>query len=968
MKRNVIILFVTIVTQLQAQNNFTQFVNPMIGTGGHGHTFPGATMPFAMVQLSPDTRIDGSWDGCSGYHYSDSIIYGFSHTHLSGTGCSDYGDIAFMPTFTIGKLQEQIQNIENLSQKFSHQNEVSKAGYYSVKLDNGIKVELTSTTRVGFQQYTYSQNGYAWITLNLKHRDELLEGKINEINKHTFSGLRRSKAWAEDQLLYYYFEVNKDADQIIISKNEKGETKVNLGYKVKAGDKIIIKTALSSVDVAGAKANMEDELPHFNFEKVKQDANKAWNTELNRIKAYGGTQTEKINFYTALYHCMIHPNIMNDADGRYRGRDKQIHKAEGFNYYTVFSLWDTYRALHPLLNIIDKKRSYDFMMTFKAQYEQSGRLPMWELWGNETNCMIGFHSVSVILDAYNKEVITLQELKDLYPAVKAEAMSNRFGLDKFREKGFLSIEDESESVSKTLEYSYDFYCVAEIAKRLESFDDEYYFGKLSHGWQNVYNTKTGFMTPRKNGGWLQPFDPTQVNNHYTEANSWQYSFAVPQDYYLIANESKTSQLFNTDSKTTGREQADITGLIGQYAHGNEPSHHIPYLFNNIDSTSKYVKKICNELYKPTPDGLCGNEDCGQMSAWYVFSAMGFYPVNPSTNDYYFGNMIFDSIDINFNDTISKIYKIESLSNNVDKSLDIKSKVFSFTNQQNFRIFGKGKLSSRIRFSKQFTVYDLITYVSSPIIVSNFNIFKDSIFIVLLSNHKNYDDTLSKIKYQLNGDTILEYTKPINISKSTKITAFEGFENILSNTYIVSDTSTAYLHKKPNNYSIKINSTYNKQYTADGYEGIIDGLMGDTDWRKGRWQGYQNQDFEAVIDMKEVKQFSEISANFLQDTRSWIIMPNAVEFYISNDSINYTLLKTSNNIIAANDYKVQTQKFVCANFNRNIKILPSNQKREIMLSLSARYIKIVATNYGILPSWHQGAGGNAFIFIDEIEIK
>ena len=451
MKRNVIILFVTIVTQLQAQNNFTQFVNPMIGTGGHGHTFPGATMPFAMVQLSPDTRIDGSWDGCSGYHYSDSIIYGFSHTHLSGTGCSDYGDIAFMPTFTIGKLQEQIQNIENLFQKFSHQNEVSKAGYYSVKLYNGIKVELTSTTRIGFQQYTYSQNGYAWITLNLKHRDELLEGKINEINKHTFSGLRRSKAWAEDQLLYYYFEVNKDADQIIISKNEKGETKVNLGYKVKAGDKIVIKTALSSVDVAGAKANMEAELPHFNFEKVKQDANKAWNTELNRIKAYGGTQTEKINFYTALYHCMIHPNIMNDADGRYRGRDKQIHKAEGFNYYTVFSLWDTYRALHPLLNIIDKKRSYDFMMTFKAQYEQSGRLPMWELWGNETNCMIGFHSVSVILDAYNKEVITLQELKDLYPAVKAEAMSNRFGLDKFREKGFLSIEDESESVSKTLE-------------------------------------------------------------------------------------------------------------------------------------------------------------------------------------------------------------------------------------------------------------------------------------------------------------------------------------------------------------------------------------------------------------------------------------------------------------------------------------------------------------------------------------
>lgn len=943
MRKSVFILLLVLVAQLKAQNNYTQFVNPMIGTGGHGHTFPGATLPFAMVQLSPDTRIDGSWDGCSGYHYSDSIIYGFSHTHLSGTGCSDYGDIAFLPN-PIGTNAPE----DKLEVAFSHKNEFSKAGYYKVKLNNGILVELTSTTRVGLQQYTYSNNGYAWITLNLKHRDELLEGKITEINKHTFSGLRRSKAWAEDQLLFYYFEVSKDADSIIIFKNEKGETKVNLGYKVKSGDKILIKTALSSVDEAGAKANMQTELPHFNFEKVKQDANMTWNTELNRIKAYGGTKTEKINFYTALYHCMIHPNIMNDADGRYRGRDKQIHKAEGFNYYTVFSLWDTYRALHPLLNIIDKKRSHDFIMTFKAQYEQSGRLPMWELWGNETNCMIGFHSVSVILDAYNKEVISVQELKDLYPAVKAEAMSNRFGLDKFREKGYLSIEDESESVSKTLEYSYDFYCVAEISKHIENYTDRDYFNKLSYGWQNVYNTETGFMTPRKNGGWLSPFDPAQVNNHYTEANAWQYSFAIPQHYYLNQNNDLITKLFNTDSKTTGREQADITGLIGQYAHGNEPSHHIPYLFNNTDSTAKYVKKICDELYKPTPDGLCGNEDCGQMSAWYVFSAMGFYPVNPSVNTFLYGNLIFDSVYFSGTNIYNKAHKNIKINNS--NSFKVKEELY-LENDLNIVVWGERYLkknkSTKHLFS--FYTYKDNLFLSSPIIFSNNNLFIDTLDITITSN-KGAIDSYSKIYFKINNEPFYEYKgEKITLYKNSMIKAFEI--NGINYDSISSDTSIAYFYKKPNNYSILIKSTYNKQYTADGDEGLIDGLFGDLDWRKGRWQGYQNQDFEAIVDLKESKTISKISANFLQDTRSWILMPNQVEYYGSDDNISFEKIITLENEIADSSYQIQTKQFEIKNLNKTY-----------------RYIKVVAKNYGKLPSWHQGAGGDAFIFIDEIIIE
>ncbi|MDI1234884.1 MAG: GH92 family glycosyl hydrolase [bacterium] len=941
-------IILLIISGMHAQNNYTQYVNPMIGTGGHGHTFPGVTMPFAMVQLSPDTRIDGSWDGCSGYHYSDSIIYGFSHTHLSGTGCSDYGDIAFMPTF-VSKPVEPIQKIDTLYYTFSHKNEIAKAGYYSVKLDNGIKVELTSTTRVGLQQYTYSKAGYAWITLNLKHRDELLEGKITEINKHSFSGLRRSKAWAENQLVYYYFEVSRDADQIIISKNEKGETKINLGYWVKVGEKILVKTALSSADEAGAKNNLTTELPHWNFEKVKKDANSAWNLELNRIKSYGGTKDEKVNFYTALYHCMIHPNIMNDVDGRYRGRDKQIHKAEGFNYYTVFSLWDTHRALHPLLNIIDKKRSHDFIMTFKAQFEQSGRLPMWELWGNETNCMIGFHSVSVILDAYNKGVISLEELKAIYPAVKAEAMSNRFGLDKFREKGYLSIEDESESVSKTLEYSYDFYCVSEIAKALSESKDEDYFNQLSQGWQNVYDFKSGFVRPRKNGGWLEPFDPKQVNNHFTEANAWQYSFAFPQDYEVVRNDLRIAQLFNADPRTTGREQSDITGLVGQYAQGNEPSHHIPYLFSTIDSSSKYVKKICNELYKPTPDGLCGNEDCGQMSAWYVFSAMGFYPVNPTSTNFEFGWMMFDSVKLLNGNSSATVYK-----NGFPYDQ-------AYTQSDWFKLTGKNS-NYYYSYCKNEDLSDrlLKQYMSAPIIASNSkDIISTTLKLKLTTNvdsinfNRYFKSPMDGIYYTIDGQEPSLNSRRFGrdsiliIDKNTTIKAI----HIVNGGKHFSAVSTAHFYKRPNNYTIKINSTYNKQYTADGEEGLLDGLTGDTDWRKGRWQGYQSQDFEAIVDLKEVKSISKISTGFLQDTRSWILMPQKVIYYGSVDGINFEEIKTIDNEVADSNYNVQRKEFASAS-----------------LTNQYRYIKVKALNYGQLPAWHQGAGGDAFIFVDEITIE
>ena len=959
MKRLVLLAMVFVVSTLFAQKkstiDYTQYVNPMVGTSGHGHTFPGATLPFGMVQLSPDTRIDDTWDGCSGYHYSDSIIYGFSHTHLSGTGCSDYGDISFMPTFSALPARTYVPS-GNALVTFKHASEKAEAGYYSVKLSNGIAVELSATTRTGIQKYTYKTKGYAWVTLDLKHRDKLIEGSITEVDKQTFSGFRRSRAWADNQLVYFYTKINKQADTVILVKDSSGIYRLHLGYKVEAGESILIKTSISSVDEKGAQNNMEAELSHYDFKKVKQEANAAWNTELKRIKAYGGTLTEKQNFYTALYHCLIHPNIMNDMDGRYRGRDKQIHKAEGFNYYTVFSLWDTYRALHPLLNMIDKKRSHDFIMTFKAQYEQSGRLPMWERWGNETICMIGFHSVSVIWNAYINNVITKQELADIYPAVYAEAMSNRSGLDKFREKGFLSIEDESESVSKTLEYAFNMHCVAKIARvlqyaevegcqrALQLMDDAQMFTEYANAWRHLKDNKTGFMVPRSNGDWIKDYDPSQVNNHFTEANAWQYTFAVQHENGAVfGNYNLLSKLFNTSPKTSGREQADITGLIGQYAHGNEPSHHVAYLFDNIDSTQKYVKQICNEFYHPAPDGLIGNEDCGQMSAWYVFSAMGFYPADPSTKTMVYGNMLFDSVRFVQGDGSAVIHK------NLTKSSVVKNR--SFVRSSDF-MHGEDVYYWGYDFARDNGIWGVQNcLMSAPVIRANSEVFKGTQKITIESNTINsgFD---SKFYYTLDGSHPDKNSKEYKIGDTLlisqscllKVVEMDGKE-------CVSMPAVARFYQYSNDYEVLYNCAYNQQYTAGGKQGLIDGLKGDVDWRKGRWQGFQSQNFEVIIDLKKVMEIDTIEVGFMEDRRSWIFYPRFVEIFGSVDGVHFES-------ITAGDYLNTADKEMFISRNpMDFKIKPSKY----------RYIKVFAENYGKLPDWHPGAGGDAFIFVDEIEV-
>lgn len=926
--RNILfgILFISTTTFSQ---ELTKNVNPFIGTDGHGHTYPGATVPFGMVQLSPDTRIDGSWDGCSGYHYSDKTIYGFSHTHLNGTGCSDYGDIMLMPTMGEPSFDNKIY-----SSTFSHQNEKASAGFYSVKLDkHNIDVRLTTSTRVGFHEYTFNQNGLANIILDLNHRDKLLEGEVRIIDQKTIWVKRRSEAWAKDQYVFALIKFEKPFEISKVKSNgEKGrrftgtELALSFSRKVKKGEKILVKVTLSPTGFEGAENN-SSEIKHWDFKKVKNDAEQLWDKELSKIQITESDKDKLAIFYTALYHTMVQPNIAQDIDGKYRGRDNKIHVAEGFDYYSVFSLWDTFRAAHPLYTLIDKKRTADFINTFLKQYEQGGRLPVWELASNETDCMIGYHSVSVMADAMAKGIKGF-DYEKAFEAAKHSAMLDHLGLDAYKKQGFISMDDEHESVSKTLEYAYDDWCIAQMAQILNKKEDYEYFMKRSQNWKNIFDWNTGFMRPKKNGGWDKPFDPREINNNFTEGNSWQYSFFVPQDIPgMIAAyggnekfEAKLDEMFNSESKTTGREQVDVTGLIGQYAHGNEPSHHMAYLYNYIgkpEKTTEKVHYILNNFYKNTPDGLIGNEDCGQMSAWYVLSSMGIYAVTPGKAEWIETIPLFDKIKVSFEDGQNEYITKNSVQSRI------------------------GIPMTRYNWIKPILAPSIIPV---PVIQAERKSFKDKLKITFTSfdNETEYFYSINNKKFEIFNKELF-----LNETSTIKFYSDNGFGK-------VSDTISATFFKKPNNYTIDIKSTYNPQYHAGGYDGLLDGINGTTNWRKGDWQGYQSQDFEAIVDLQSVKNVSNFSATFLQDQRSWIMMPTKVEYYSSSDNVNFSLITS-----IANDVDPKKDENTIKDFN-----FTSSKP------INARYIKVKAYNLGKLPDWHLGFpfDGDAFIFIDEITIK
>lgn len=951
-----------------AQKNLSDYVNPFIGTGGHGHTFPGPVLPFGMVQLSPDTRIDGSWDGCSGYHYSDEYIYGFSHTHLSGTGCSDYGDIALLPfDAKINPVESQTDWLK-LKHSFNHKNEKAKAGYYAVKMDNNIMTELTCGQRFGMHKYSFPKKSTPGLLVKITHRDKTIASDLKVIDNYRLEGYRRSEAWAKDQHIYFVIEFSSPLTQGYAqgfggNNGEEGIDYMNFTFKELKGKPLFVKVGISNVSIEGARNNLKSECTTWNFDEVKNHAAQEWNRALGKIEI-GADEAKSILFYTALYHCMIHPSLASDADGKYRGRDNQIHEATGFNYYSVFSLWDTFRGLHPLFTITDKKRTGDFIQTFLKQYEQGGRLPVWELSSNETDCMIGYHSVSVIVDAYMKGIRNFDQQLALKAMINS-ANFNHLGLPAYNEKLFLEVEDEHESVSKTLEYSYNNWCIATFAKAINEnkIADEFYL--RSKSWMNLFDSKTGFIRPRSNGMYAQPFDPFEVNNNYTEANAWQYTFFVPHDLKnLIAAsngeknfEKKLDELFSAKTQTTGRQQADITGLVGQYAHGNEPSHHMAYLYNYIGKSYKTQEKInyiLENFYKNAPDGLIGNEDCGQMSAWYVLSAIGFYPVCPGDVNYAAGNPQFTDVYFHLENNTSTHIKTNNIS---------VSNIYLDANSPRFLTHEELNGGKEIVFNKtnQPTEKDKnaipITavenqFVKSPLIVSESKTFRRNA-LVSITGEPN-----QKIKYSLcnssnekiDSSNAKEYLTPFQITKSSYISAY-AIDEKGNHSKIVQ----SYLHCIPHDYTITIKSKYNPQYTAGGDAGIIDGLKGDENWRKGGWQGYQAQDFECIVDMNAVKSFQSVTSSYLQDARAWIFMPTQVSYEISKDGVQWESIGTVKNDVSEYDEKTQIKAFEFTNAS----------------PLTGRYIRVKAKNFGRLPVGHIGYGmeaDQAFIFIDEIEIK
>jgi predicted alpha-1,2-mannosidase len=952
-----------------AQKNFAQYVDPFIGTGGHGHTYPGAVLPHGMVQLSPDTRLDG-WDGCGGYHYSDSYIYGFTHTHLSGTGVSDYGDILLMPMNGVPSPDNKIYG-----SKFSHTNEKATAGFYSVKLeDDNILAELTATTRVGFHRYKFSGSDNNHVVIDLKHRDEVIESSLKIINLRTIAGLRRSKAWANNQYVYFVIEFSKPFVKAGFWQNDilmsSGTTDVKNSKNLKAffefeSEMIMAKVAISAVSIEGAQNNLAKELPGWDFEKTKADAENIWNKELSRIEVESTDVKQLRTFYTALYHTAIVPNINQDADGQYRGRDNKIHQATNFTNYSVFSLWDTYRGAHPLYTIIDKKRTLDYIHSFLTQYEQGGRLPVWELSSCETDCMIGYHSVPVIVDAYMKGINQF-DTKLALEAMKKSATWNHLGLPALMDHGFLEMDDEHESVSKTLEYAYDDWCIAQFAKAQGNVADYNIYIKRAQAYKNIFDVQTGFMRPRKNGNWLSPFDPREVNNNFTEANSWQYSFYTPQDIngYLEMiggrkkMEEKLDQLFAANSQTTGRDQSDITGLIGQYAHGNEPSHHIAYLYNFTGAAHKtqaMINRIMKEMYKDTPDGLEGNEDCGQMSAWYVLSALGFYPVTPGTTDYIIGTPLFSSATINLENGKTFTVKGNNVSNTnfYIQSATLNNSPYNKSYISHLDISSGGSLHFEMDAKPSlFGTTDLpVTAITdnriilNPVIDGGAISFTGAKTIKISSAQKGVS-----YYYTMDGSAPTKISKkyitPIVVKESTTIKAI-AIDAKGESSFI----TTAKYKKAPHNWTIKLNTAYEPQYDGGGVNGLIDDIHGEVDWRKGNWQGYQKTDMDVVIDLQETRSISKLTIGFLQDTRAWIVLPKQIIIEVSADNKNFVQVFSGADFLPIEDLKAQV-KNIEANFT----------------AVPARYVRVKAMQYGKLPAWHEGAGGDTHIFVDEISVR
>ena len=655
-------------TVQQGAADLAGVVNPMIGTDFTGNTYPGAQVPFGMVQLSPDNGLPG-WDRISGYFYPDSTIAGFSHTHLSGTGAGDLYDILFMP---VTRPYKEAEGALGIYSGFSHDEESASAGYYRVRLkDYDILAELTATERCGVQRYTFPEAD-ASIFLNLKKAmnwDFTLDSHIEVVDSVTIRGYRFSQGWSPKQHVFFETRFSKpfeamQLDTTAIATKSQGRigtaTVARFDFKTVKDEQIVVVTALSGVSAEGAHKNLVAEAPDMNFEGYRQRAEAVWNRELAKIEVKGGTSDDRVNFYTALYHSMIAPTIYCDVDGAYFGPDGQTHAGEGWTNYSTFSLWDTYRAAHPLFTYTQPDRANDMIKGFLKFYEQHGALPLWNLYGWETDMMIGYHAVPVIVDAYLKGIGDFDAEKALEACVASANRDDYRGIGEYKRLGYVPAYSdpkkwENWSLSKTLEYAYDDYCIARMAEKMGKAEIAKEFYARSQHYRNVYNPATGFFQPRDEQGRFNPkFNPDEYTEDICESNGWQYMWSVQQDIdglmQLVGGKARFAEKLDSMFTYTPASDEELpifsTGMIGQYAHGNEPGHHVIYLFNKVGEpwkTQQYASKVMRELYQNTPAGLCGNEDCGQMSAWLVFSAMGFYPVDPVSGLYEIGTPLFEEV-------------------------------------------------------------------------------------------------------------------------------------------------------------------------------------------------------------------------------------------------------------------------------------------------------------------------------------
>lgn len=820
------------------------YINPFVGTGFHGHTYPGATVPFGAVQLSPDTRM-GNWDACSGYHYSDTTLMGFSHTHLSGTGCIDLGDVLFRPTIReINPASEIICS----PAAFSHDNEKASAGYYSVILsDEGIQAELTTTTHVGMHRYTFPSGKTPTIIIDLAHsldNDVIYESGIKQTGDNEITGMRKSGGWTDNQYVYFVAQFSKPFCSVALAQNRKivadstrltgKDLQAVLTFERGGREPVIAKVGISIVSTENARKNLEQEVKGYDFDAVHAAARTSWEKAISSITVEGGTEEDMTNFYTAMYHAMVVPNTVSDVNSEYRRHDMQIAQLpHGRIQYSTFSLWDTFRAWHPLMTLIDSTRVNSMVNSFLDIYDGSGELPIWPLSAGETGTMIGYHSASVIADAYLKGIRGFDAEKAL-TALVVSSEKNKKGADYYIKKGFIPSNIKKESVSCLLEYAYDDWCIAQLAKAIGKEDIYQTYIERSQNYINVFDGATRFFRPKRmDGNWETSFNPLEVGRAYTEASAWQYRFFVPHDVYgmeqLFGGKDEFTaaldSIFTIESAVEG-DLVDITGVIGQYVHGNEPSHHIAYLYNYVGQpwkTQEMTRRLLHEMYQPTPEGIIGNEDCGQMSAWYILSSLGIYSVCPGSNEFslttpLFGKAILKlangkTLTILANNPGKNLYisKVELNGKQIDTNFITYSQLME-GGELRFTLSGKpNKARGTSEVAAPYS-YTSEPVVSVPYIDRDLNLFMEKVTITLATTTPD-----TEIRYTLDGSEPARqsslYEKPFDLEKTTQVKA-KGFKK----GFRVSETLSIFATKAGLKAALPVNPTQNGT-SYKYYEGL-----------------------------------------------------------------------------------------------------------------------------------------------------